>query len=62
MKLYKVISSNFYKPNKFIIALNKAIAINKYYELVNVYEDSNVTATYFCDRDELIPTTEFKQS
>jgi len=58
MKLYKVTSSNYYEKDKYIIALDKAKAINKYYELVDVYESSTVIATYFCDRDELIPTPE----
>lgn len=56
MKLYKVTSNNDYEKTKYIIALDKAKAITKYYSLKNIYESSTVKAEYLCDRSEIIPT------
>lgn len=58
MKLYKLTSSNFYEKTRYIVALDKAKAITKYYEIEEIYEESTVKAEYICDREEIIPTIE----
>ena len=58
MKLYKLTSSNFYEKTRYIVALNKAKAITKYYEVEEIYEDSTVRVEYICDRDDMVPTIE----
>jgi len=59
MILYKVIAPGSANASRFILALNKTKAINKYLEqCMNVQWVTNVQCNEICYRDDIIPTVE----
>jgi hypothetical protein len=58
MRLYKVSGDKIWDKILYITAIDKSMAILKYYSELKISEYSNVTALFICERDDIIPTIE----